>query len=255
MPPRGQTYIGTDVVPAALENVVQAFLSGTAGTTDYTATLAGSNTIILTRRYVPSWAVTVGILGALFFLVGLLAFLYKETETLTVTLAGVPDGTRVTISGLASVEMVFRLRGVLAGLHPASRQAVGAVKLAYEGQRYVLGKGADHYGIWDKSLRAEAVERFRLDDEGWTLAWARFCALEPQNMPVAEQLTSGAPDRGGSSVVLSSRAPESDSASPLDELVAGHAELQASKICPDCAETVKEAANVCRFCGFRFDSD
>jgi Uncharacterised protein family UPF0547 len=25
------------------------------------------------------------------------------------------------------------------------------------------------------------------------------------------------------------------------------------KTCPDCAERVKEAANVCRFCGYRFD--
>jgi hypothetical protein len=28
-----------------------------------------------------------------------------------------------------------------------------------------------------------------------------------------------------------------------------------SKLCPDCAEEVKEAANVCRFCGYRFDGD
>jgi hypothetical protein len=28
----------------------------------------------------------------------------------------------------------------------------------------------------------------------------------------------------------------------------------ATKVCPECAEEVKEAANVCRFCGYRFDA-
>jgi len=27
-----------------------------------------------------------------------------------------------------------------------------------------------------------------------------------------------------------------------------------TKICPECAETVKAAANVCRYCGHRFDA-
>jgi hypothetical protein len=31
-------------------------------------------------------------------------------------------------------------------------------------------------------------------------------------------------------------------------------ESEATKVCPDCAETIKAAAAVCRFCGHRFDS-
>src|SRR4029079_2815589 len=29
---------------------------------------------------------------------------------------------------------------------------------------------------------------------------------------------------------------------------------EATKVCPECAETVKAAAKVCRFCGHRFDA-
>jgi hypothetical protein len=80
---------------------------------------AGPNSLVLTRRFLPTWAIVVAIIGAFFLLLGLLLLLVRTTETLTVTLAEADGGTRVTISGLATTEMMARLNAVIGGTKSA----------------------------------------------------------------------------------------------------------------------------------------
>lgn len=62
------------------------------------------------------------IVGALLFLIGLLALLVKNTESLTIALAEVEGGTRVTISGVATPEMIARLNGVISGAKAVAQE-------------------------------------------------------------------------------------------------------------------------------------
>lgn len=88
-------------------------LLGTAGVPGYTVTTAGTGSMVLTRKYIPTWAIVVAIIGLLLFLLGILALLFKETETLAITLVPEGDCTKVTISGVGSQEMLARISAVL----------------------------------------------------------------------------------------------------------------------------------------------
>lgn len=155
----GNTMSQQRVVSDSLDSVMSRFVSATAGASDYSMNSAGRNTLVLTRQYRPTWAIVLAILGLIFFLIGLLFLLVKNTETLTVTLASEAGGTRVNVTGRATHEMASRIESVLAGASAAI---------------------------------PEHVE------------------------------SPGAAQRG-------------------------------MKSCPDCAESVREEARVCRFCGYRFD--
>jgi hypothetical protein len=112
----GVPYVYNTVVTEHPDLVMQRFVAATAGTREYVMAQGGPTTLILTRRYIPTWAVVVAILGLLFFLLGLLALLVRETETLTVTAIYYGQGTQVSISGVATPQMAARLNGVLSSI-------------------------------------------------------------------------------------------------------------------------------------------
>jgi hypothetical protein len=169
----GQNFNQTVTLDASPEEISQAIVSGTAGTPDYTITTAGPGTIVMTRRYRPTWTIVVAIVGALFFLIGLLALLYTATETLTITLVPMEDGTKVTVSGVASQELLARLT--------ASLNSIPAIASSNE-----------------------------------------FASAGRQ---VAAQIATPSSPEG-----------------PSD-----------TKVCPQCAEQVKAAAKVCRYCSTSFE--
>lgn len=59
---------------------------------------------------------------------------------------------------------------------------------SFSGERYRLGYRADGYELWDNQVAYTPIERFPRTDEGWTHAWARYSALEPDaSLPPADR--------------------------------------------------------------------
>ena len=54
----------------------------------------------------------------------------------------------------------------------------GMVSLDYTGTRFVLGRTAESYALWDVSAGGEPQQVFPATPEGWTAAWLRFRELE-----------------------------------------------------------------------------
>ncbi|WP_133055646.1 hypothetical protein [Mycolicibacter engbaekii] len=116
MPSAGQNFNQVALVALSPDDVAQRILSGTAGVPGYTVSMAGPGSIVLTRKYIPTWAIVVAVLGVLFFLIGLLALLYRDTEVTMVTITPVEGGSRVTASGVGNYEMLTRLTGTMSSM-------------------------------------------------------------------------------------------------------------------------------------------
>ena len=60
----------------------------------------------------------------------------------------------------------------------------GALQFSHSGVRYLLGYGADFFGIWDRNSPGGPVQRFPRTDQGWRDAWTAFSAREPSSVAV-----------------------------------------------------------------------
>jgi uncharacterized protein UPF0547 len=112
----GTPFNKTAAVAETPESVSQTLVAATAADPAYTVSAAGTGAIILTRRYIPTWAIVVAIVGLFIALLGLLALLYKDTETLTITITPTAGGSNIAISGLATAEMSARITAALNAL-------------------------------------------------------------------------------------------------------------------------------------------
>ena len=69
---------------------------------------------------------------------------------------------------------------------PADPPPASQVHYTHSGHRYVLGYGADFFGIWDRSSPAAPADRYPRTDEGWRQAWTRFAGMEPNHTAVPQ---------------------------------------------------------------------
>lgn len=77
----------------------------------YKVTSPTSESLILSRRHTPTWALA--LVGLLVFLLGLLFLLVKTTDVITVRAENVGADARVSAVGTGSAEMVRFLEDVL----------------------------------------------------------------------------------------------------------------------------------------------
>ena len=86
------------------------------------------------------------------------------------------------------------------GLSPAPNQDI---RFSHSGYRFVLGYGADFFGVWDRQTPGPPLQRFPRTDDGWTAAWHAFQSWEPHAVDLAaaaQGIAYGRPQTNGMAV-------------------------------------------------------
>lgn len=114
--PINAVYSTTLSPDEATRRIYTAVCQMGGGYSDGTQALMNGNSLItLTRKYLPTWAIVVAVLGALFLLIGLLALLARSTETCTISCqVGANGTTTISINGTLGQNVYNALQAVLA---------------------------------------------------------------------------------------------------------------------------------------------
>jgi hypothetical protein len=124
----GQNYNQVVVLRGDPETTMQDLVAAVSGARGYTVNMGGPGSLLLTRKYTPTWAVVLGILGLLLFFLGMLFWLVKNTETVTASLRAVAGGTEVRISGVATPELQARFNAVFGSQQALETPALAAAE-------------------------------------------------------------------------------------------------------------------------------
>lgn len=108
----------TATVRAEPIQVAQAFgqtlVSGGNYLEDLQVVPVGPTTFRITRKYMPQWAIIVGILGLFLCFIGIFAVFFRDTEVLTIDIQPDPEGSRIDVSGVAKGSVVTTIQSVMA---------------------------------------------------------------------------------------------------------------------------------------------
>jgi hypothetical protein len=98
------------------------------------------------------------------------------------------DGWRTAWTRYAGLEpgnVAVATGATAQGASSSSASSSGvALQYTHSGQRYLLGYGADFFGIWDRGNLGVPVQRYPRTDDGWRAAWQQFATWEPQSSEV-----------------------------------------------------------------------
>ena len=113
----GQPIIQQVRVKEKPDVVLQRVQAAGMGASGIDITAGAPGTVVFTRKYWPIWVIIVAVIGILAALLGLLALLYRESETLTVSVSDDGQGgSRVDLNGKAKSQLISAISASLSAL-------------------------------------------------------------------------------------------------------------------------------------------